>query len=217
VNCRLSLCAVVVLSVCFVCSCPGAAEYCLRPSKEDGRVASSVICCATPAGWQGWKDDPHYWDGVNGLNKAILEGEHRMRVDFREIGCKNSPDCPTLTLDTWGRDSRGRPDVAQGMRDFLRQIRQHQDVRHDPDSVVGEFGSFGDTIFGSLTIWQIRSSFWDDYFVTIIAQRDVLVTVYLRASDINYIVPKLDSLKELVRSLRVTPVSSPSPSQNGVK
>ncbi len=154
-----------------------------------------MICCATPAGWQGWKDDPHYWDGVNGLNKAILEGEHRMRVDFREIGCN----------------------VAQGRRDFLRQIRQHQDVRHDPDSVVGEFGSFGDTIFGSLTIWQIRSSFWDDYFVTIIAQRDVLVTVYLRASDINYIVPKLDSLKELVRSLRVTPVSSPSPSQNGVK
>jgi hypothetical protein len=204
VNYHLSLWRIVVLSACFVCLSLRAAEYCLRPSKEDGTEASSLICCATPAGWQGWKDDPHYWDGVKGLNKALLEGEHRMRVDFREIGCKNSPDCPTLTLDTWGRDSRGRPDIDQGMRDFLRQIRQHQDVRHDPDLVVTRFGSFRTRNLGTLTVWKIRCSFWNDYLLTMITRRDMLLTIYLEGPDIKDIMSKLDKLEELACSARVS-------------
>jgi hypothetical protein len=188
-----------------------AAEYCLRPDREDGTQANSVVCCSTPAGWEGWKDDPHYWDGIEGFNKELLESEHRLRVSFRQSNCKNALECAGLTLDSCGRDSRGQPDVEQGMRDFLRQLQQHQDVRHHPDPSVTRFDSFDPRNSGVLTIWQIRCSFWNDYFVTLIAQRDVLVTIYLEAPDIKDIVPKLDSLKELARSVRITAASLSSP------
>jgi hypothetical protein len=120
-------------------------------------------------------------------------------------------ECASLTLNTWGRDPRGQPDVDQGLRDFLRQIRQHQDVREDPDPIVSKFGSFEAGDSGVLAILQIRCSFWNDYFLTMIAQHDVLVKIYLEAPDIKDIVPKLDSLKQLARSVRITPASSSSP------
>ncbi len=169
--------------------------------------AGSVVCFSTPSGWQGWKDDPHYWDGVKGFNKQLLESEHRVRVSFRESNCKNASECASLTLDTWGRDSRGQPDIQQGLHDLVRQVQQHQDVREDPDPVVTEFGSFDAGNSGPLTIWQIRCSFWNDYFLTMIARRDVLVTIYLEAPDIKDIVSNLDSLKELARSVRIAEAS----------
>jgi hypothetical protein len=93
------------------------------------------------------------------------------------------------------------------MRDFLKKLRQHQDARHDHDPIVTRFASFEAGNLGTLTIWKIRCTFWNDYFLTFIAQRDVLVTIYLEAPDITDIVPHLDSLKELARSVRITAVN----------
>jgi hypothetical protein len=194
----------VVLLGCLAIMPVQAAEYCLRPDKEDGTQTNSVVCCTTPFGWQGWKDDPHYWDGIKGFNKQLLESEHRMRVSFDQPNCKRAAECATLMVEAWGRGSRGQPDIEQGMRDLLRQIRQHQDVRGDPDPVVTEPGSFETGNAGRLTIWEIRCSFWKDYLVTQIAQRDVLVTIYLEAPDIQDIRGKVDSLKELAQSVRIT-------------
>jgi hypothetical protein len=199
------------LLTCFTYLSAPAAEYCLRPDKEDGTQANSIVCCSTPTGWQGWKDDPHYWDNITGFNKQLLESAHRMSVSFGQSKCENGPDCASLTLDTWGRDPRGQPDIDAGVRNFLRQLRQHQDVSHDPDPSVTRFGSLDGGDLGSLTIWQIRCSFWNDYFLTMVAQRDVLVTIYLAAPDIKDIAPELDSLKELVQSLRITAANSSSP------
>jgi hypothetical protein len=131
-------------------------------------------------------------------------------VLFDQPNCKKGPEwseCAHLTLETWGRDSRGQPDVDQGMRDFLRQLRQHRGVRREHDPSVTRFASFDASDSGTLTIWQVRSSFWHDYFLTMITQRDVLVTMYLEARDIKDIEPKLDSLKELARSVRITDAS----------
>ena len=46
-----------------------AAEYSMVPDKMDGTKAASAVFCTTPTGWQGWKDDPHYWDGVGTSNR----------------------------------------------------------------------------------------------------------------------------------------------------
>ena len=124
---------------CFTCLAVQAAEYCLRPMKESGRQADNVIWCSTPTGWQGWKDEPHYWDGITGQSKELLQGELGMSVSFSEPNCKKGPEwlnCPHLRLETWGRDSRGQPDAdaEQWLHSFLRyQIGQRQDAREEPD------------------------------------------------------------------------------------
>lgn len=202
---------IAALLAWWTCLSAQAGEYCLRPDKEDGTQANSVVCCSTPAGWQGWKDDPHYWDDVKGFNKQLLESAHRMSVSFIQSNCKHGSDCGRLVLQSWGRDGRGQPDVKQGMRDFVRQVRQHQNVREHADPIVIRFGSFDAGDSGRLTIWQIRSSFCNDYFLTTIAQRDVLVTIYLEAADSKDIASKLDSLKELARSVRITAANLASP------
>jgi hypothetical protein len=183
------------------------AKYCLRADKEDGTEARSVVCCTTPTGWQGWKDDPHYWDGLNGLSKVKLQGEFTFSVGFVQAGCRRGPECARLKLETWGHDSSGRPDVKAGLRDFLKEIEQR--VQSKPS--VSQFGSFNIPNTGALTIWEIHCSDGDDYLVTLFAQRDVLVTISLYAPDIKDIVPKLDSLKELARSVHITEVNSVSP------
>lgn len=121
-------------------------------------------------------------------------------------------------LDIRGRDSHGQSDVDQGLRDFLRELREHPpDVHDDCDPVVNRFGSFGMGNSGHLTVWQIRCrkrrgpespwSFANDYLLTMITQRDVLVRIYLSALDLEDMLPRLDSLKELARSVRITDAS----------
>jgi hypothetical protein len=88
------------------------------------------------------------------------------------------------------------------MRDFVEKIQHYRGECKDPHPSVTRFGSFDAGTNGRLTIWQIRCSCCKDYFLAFIAQGDALVTIHLEAPNIKDIVPKLDSLKELARSVR---------------
>jgi len=115
--------------------------------------------------------------------------------------------------------ARGKSDVQQRLRDFVRETQMYKPwLRYD----ITQLGSFDAGNFGRLTIWQLRcrtrrartpdtSTWWDDYLLTVIAQRDVLVTIILGAPDIKDIVPKIDSLKELARSVRIIDASQALP------
>ncbi|SRR6266496_2151203 len=184
------------------------AEYCLRPDKRDGTQADTVVCCATPTGWEGWKDDPPYLDRIKQLD-PYSKGFLRRFASFHQPNCKQGPECSSLALDTRSRDSQGQPDVEAGLRDFLEESEQPQDLspRGPPCVVVSSFASFDTQNSGDLTIWQIRCPSGSEHFVTLLAQRDVLVTIDLRARNIKEIVPKLDSLKELAQSVRILDAS----------
>jgi hypothetical protein len=212
---KFSFCpwSLVGLFTCFTWLSVQAADYCLRPGKEDGTEASSVVCCTTPAGWQGWKDNPHYWDGVEGFTRTWLQASHISSVSFRQPNCKGGPQCVFLDLKTTGRDSRGQPDVDAGLRDFLDELEQPQDLsrRDHPCVVVNRFGSFRTENSGVVTIWRIGCPSGRQHLVTLLAQRDVLLTIDLGGPDIKDIVPRIDSLKELARSVRITKANSVSP------
>jgi hypothetical protein len=190
---------------CFICLSIRAAEYRLRPGKKDGTQADSVVGCSTPGGWQGWKDDSRYPDRIKQLD-SYSKGFFNTLVSFHQPNCKEGRlECPYLSLKITARDSRGQPDVEAGLRDFLEESEQPQDLspRGPPCVVVSRFASFHTENSGDLTIWQIRCPSGSEHFVTLLAQRDVLVTIDLRARNIKEIVPKLDSLKELAQSVRI--------------
>lgn len=226
VDCYLSRCSLIVLVSSLLCLSVYGGEYCLRPRKEDGTEARSVVCCSAPAGWEGWKDDPTNVARTQELLKdPLTRALFQTSVWFFPSNCvaqdgfrMKSSECPSLTLKARACDSRAPPNVAQRLRDFVRELKQHPpDVFDDCDPVVSPFGSFDVNNFGGLTIWQIHcrkrreSRSWsssNDYLLTMINRRDVLVAVYLAAADIKKIVPKLDSLKELARSVRITDSSA---------
>lgn len=191
------------LFTCSTCLSAHAAEYCLRPGKQDGTQANTVVCCSTPTGWHGWKDDPDYPTRIKRLD-AYSKSFLQTSVSFHQPTCKQGPECPYLALHTRGRDSDGQPDVEGGLRAFLDESEQPQDLspRDHPCVVVDRFGTFDTENSGTLTIRRIRCPSGSQHFVTLFAQRDVLVIIDLGAPDIKDIVPKLDSLKELARSVR---------------
>jgi hypothetical protein len=213
-NCCLSTWGLAGLFTGFMFLSVQAAEYCMRPGKEDGTQADSVVCCSTPTGWEGWKDDLKHLARTKKLFKdPLTRALFQRSVWFFPSNCvaddkfrKKSPECSSLTLETQARDSRGQPDVEAGLRDFLDQLEQPQDLspRDQPCVVVNRFGSFHTENSGVLTIWRIRCPSGSQHFVTLLAQRDVLVTIYLNGPDIKDIEPRLDSLKQLARSVRIT-------------
>lgn len=196
---------IVGLSTCFACLSIQAADYCLRPGKQDRTHANSIVCCTTPNDWRGWKDDPRYPDRIKQLD-AYSKSSLQTSASFHQPNCKIGPECPYLGLDTRGRDSHGQPDVEAGLRDFLNESEQPQDLspRNRPCVVVTRFGSFQTANLGDLTIWQIRCPSGTEHFVTLLAQRDVLVTIDLGGPNGKGLVFKVDSLKELARSVRIT-------------
>jgi hypothetical protein len=202
-NCSFSAWSLAALLSCLTCLPVRAAEYCLGPYQ-----GNSVVCCSTPTGWEGWKDDLHQRDSMKQLDVYTRAWLGKL-VSFHQPNCKEGPECPYLGLDTKGRDSRGQPDVEAGLRDFLNEREQPQDLspRKPPCVVVSRVGSFHAENSGELTIWRIRCPSGDQLFVTLLALRDVLVRIDLGGSDIKDIVPKLDSLKELARSVRITHAS----------
>jgi hypothetical protein len=129
VNYRLFSWALVVLSAYLISLSSRAAEYCLRPGKKDGMPANTVVCCSTPGGWQGWKDDPRYPDRIKRLDPYSKVFFNRL-VSFHQPNCKQGPECPYLSLKITARDSRGQPDVEAGLRDFLEESEQPQDLSH---------------------------------------------------------------------------------------
>jgi hypothetical protein len=207
-NCGLSRWSLVGLLIWLTWFSTQAVEYCLRPDKQDGRQADSVVCCATPAGWQSWKDELHYDERIKRLD-PYSKGFFNRLVSFHQLNCKQGPECPYLSLQVIARDSRGQPDVEAGLRDLLDEKEQPQDLspRKPPCVVVGRFGSFHTENCGDSTLWQIRCPSGSQRLVTLFALLDVLVTIELGAPDIKEIVPRLDSLKELARSVRITDAS----------
>jgi hypothetical protein len=194
------------LLACSTCLSAESAEYCLRPNKRDGTQADSVVCCSTPTGWQGWKDDPRGRESMKNLDAYSRTWLGKMVV-FHQPDCMKGPECPYLSLKTTGRDSRGQLDVEAGLRNFLNEFEQPQGPRRPPCVVVSRFGSFHTDNSGDPTIWRIRCPSGKQLFVTLLALRDVLVTIDLGSPDIEDIVPKLDSLKELAQSARITDAS----------
>jgi len=198
---------------CFLCLSATGAEYCLRPDNKYRAQTNSVVRCSTPAGWKGWKDDPSSQQRIKQFGDAYSRGWVGKMVVFHQPDCKEGPECPYLGLDTRSRDSRGQPDLEAGLRDFLNEREQPQDLspRKPPCVVVSRVASFHIENSGDLTIWQIRCPSGSQRFATLLAQRDVLVTIDLGGPDIKDIVPKLDSLKELARSVRITDASLVAP------
>lgn len=192
------------LGIMFVLAvqCACGAEYELSPRKMDGSKANVAVYCMTPVGWQGWKDDPHYLDGVAGLNRELLEDAHAVSVYFLQQGCKHRPRCPSLSLDTKGLKPGQQVNMHTELESFVRQVEQHQKPE-DPDPSVARFGSFESAASSRWTIWQIHCSFYDDYLLTMTVQDNVLITIYLQAREAKRILGKVDSLKELARSVRV--------------
>jgi hypothetical protein len=203
VNCSFSAWRLAGLLSCLTWLPVEAAEYCLGPYNRN-----TVVCCSAPAGWQGWKDDPHQRDSVKQLDLYTRASLGKL-VSFHQPNCKEGSGCPYLALDTRGRDSRGQPDVGAGLRDFLNESEQPQDLspRKPPCVLVSRVGSFHTANSGDPTIWRIRCPSGDQRFVTLLAQREVLVTIDLGGPDIKDILPKLDSLKELARSVRIIDAS----------
>jgi hypothetical protein len=121
----------------FTCLSVQGAEYYLSPAKKDRTQVETVVCCSSRAGWQGWKDDPHYRDRIKRLD-PYSKGLLQTSVSFHQPNCKQGPECPYLALETRGRDSRGKPDVRQGPSDFLSEREQPQDLspRNPPCIVV---------------------------------------------------------------------------------
>jgi hypothetical protein len=167
--------------VCFLCLSATGAEYCLRPGKKDGAQTNSVVCCSTPAGWQGWKDDPSSQQRIKQFGDAYSRGWVGKMVVFHQPDCKEGPECPHLGLDTRSHDSRDRPDIETGLRDFVNEWEQPQDrsPRKPPCVVLSRVGSFHTENSGDPTIWRIRCPSGDQLFVTLLALRDVLVTIDL--------------------------------------
>jgi hypothetical protein len=207
-NCLSFQWSLAALLACFTYGSTQAAEYCLRPGKEEGKEASSVICCTTPAGWQGWKDDPHYWDGIKGLNRVLLQAELTSRVLFTQPSCKDRDRCPKLGMVTWVGDSGGQVDIKAELRDFVQQIEQSTDS--EPSDVT-QLSSVNTPNAGSLTIWEFRSSRERSYIGALFSQRNVFVGIYLEGPYTTHIATKLDSLKQLAQSIRITNVRSASP------
>lgn len=199
---RWSLAALVACSACWSLQ---AAEYCLRPGKRDGTQADSVVCFTSPTGWEGWKDGSHYRERIKRLD-AYSKGLFNTLVSFHQPNCRQGPECPYLSLKVAPRDSHGQPDVEEGLRDFLNQSEQPQDLspRQSPCIIVGRYGSFHTENSGDATVWQIRCPSRSEHLVALLAERDVLVTINLAAPDIKEIAPKLDNLKQLARSVRIT-------------
>jgi hypothetical protein len=198
---------------CFGCTSLESAEYCLRAVSPNGQDQTRhVICCSTPSGWEGWKDDQEVFESSK---KVLKDGPTRalfqMSVWFQESNCKRGLECPILVVRAQGRDSRSKSDVNAQLRDFLEEWQNYSDECKDPHPAVKAFSSFDAADFGHLTIWQIHCSASNDYFVTFIARNDVAVTVYLRVPSSRRIVSKLDSLKELTRSLRICDAKSTPP------
>jgi hypothetical protein len=193
---------------CLTCLSALGADYCLRPGRGDGTQADSVVCCTTPSGWRGWKDDADYRARIKRLDAYSTMWLRRL-VSFHQPNCEKGPECPYLALDARGRDPRGKPDIEAGLRDFINQLEQPQDLspRHPSCVIVSRFGSFHTENSGEVTIWRIRCPSGSQRFVTLLAQRDVLVTIDLGGPNIKDIVPKLDSLKELARSVRIIDAS----------
>ncbi len=193
---------------CLTCLSARAAEYCLRPAKGDGTCADNVVCCTTPSGWQGWKDYPDYQDRIKRLD-AFSTLWLRRSISFSEANCEKGTECAYLALDTRDRDSRGQPDIETGLRDFVDQLEQSQDPNpHEPRCVVvNRFGAFDTQKSGTLTIWRLRCPSGSGYFVTLLTQSDVLVTIHLRTPDTKGVEPKIDKLKELARSVRISDAS----------
>jgi hypothetical protein len=209
----ISRCSLILLFAWFTSLPVHAAEYCLRPGKEDGTEANGIVSCTTPTGWQGWKDDPRYWDGMDGFTRMWLQTAHTFSVSFKRANCKVGPKCAFLHLKTTARDSRGQPDVEAGLHDFLDQLEQPQDLssRDNPCIVLNRFGTFDTENSGVLTIWAIRCPSGDRYLVTLLAQRDLLVTIDLRVPGSATAAANVDSLKELARSIRIADASSTLP------
>jgi hypothetical protein len=200
--------SLAALLIWFTCLPAQAAEYCLQPGKKNEKNPDTVVCCSTPAGWQAWKDEPNYEDRIKRLD-PLSKGWLQRLVSFHQPNCKQGPECPYLSLDTRGRDSRGQPDVETGLRELLNESEQLQDLspRKPPCVLVSRFGSFHIENSGDVTIWQIRCPSGNQSFVSLFAQRDMLVTIQLGGPAIKHLVPKLDSLEELARSVRLTDTS----------
>src|SRR5947208_614660 len=103
-------------------------------------------------------------------------------VLFHQADRKEGPECPSLGLDTRSRDSRGQPDVESGLRDFLNERAQPQDLspRKPPCVVVSRVGSFHTDNSGDPTIWRIRCSSGHQLLVSLPSLPNVLVRIWPR-------------------------------------
>jgi len=188
-----------------------AAEYSFVPVRLDGTKASHAISCVTPGGWQGWKDDPTFWNRLGGFDKRFLQGYNMSAVAFTRRNCTRGTDCERLVLETTARDARGQPDVKTRLQAFLTHLNEHQDSAEEPAHIVNLLHTFEIKGVGAVPIWEVRSSFYDDYFVSIILLSDVIVTIYLQTPDSEQVRQELGAVKELAQSIKVTNASPLSP------
>src|SRR5579884_2677485 len=128
-RCSLLVACGLTLLNCSTCFSVDAAQYCLRPFKESGTRSGNVVCCSTPAGWLGWKDDPHYWDKITGLDKLLLQGELTRSVLFRQPNCEHRGRCMSLRLLTWTGNPSAQGDPKGLLRYFLQEIEGSMDAR----------------------------------------------------------------------------------------
>src|SRR5437867_4245759 len=98
------------LLTCITCMLTNAAEYCLRPSNKEWTQAYSVVCCSTPAGWYGWKDDPGGYPDYLKKSFPLSKSYFNRILPFHQPSCKAGPECPFLGLRTAARDARGKSD-----------------------------------------------------------------------------------------------------------
>lgn len=198
-NKRLSTIGLYVCYATWIMSSPlDAAEYFLFPDMMTGGRTKSKVVCTTPSGWEGWKEQPHYWDGVNAESRKMLESAHRVGVLFVQPGCRHGLNCPKLEVATIGADALGQPNISSALEYFVEGLK-HQRCGDRNPAVV----RFGSLQAGTLPIWRIDCESDDHHLATFILQRDVVVTIRLSAPNAKQIIDKLDSLKQLARSVRI--------------
>lgn len=204
------LIGVLPFLACAAGSAVFAQQYAFVPDTMKSGPTHNAVICTTPSGWVGRKNDPDYWKGVSASDRPLIEGADSAGVYFTLPGCRFRPGCPAMKLDTTGLDAPEKASARTGLDILLREIHQHQG-RGDPDSSVTQLADFDAGALGRPIIWQIRSTFAQDYLVVVLVRRDLLITAYLKSDDIKAIQDRLASLRELVRSIRIVPATFSTP------
>lgn len=181
-----------------------AADYTFVPDKKDGTAGSTAISFTAPASWVGWKDDSHYFDRTDPFSRMLVESALTVGTSLSPLNCEPNSTCPTLTIDTFARESSAPPDINTALR------RQATEL-WDPAPEVRKFGSFDTARAGVLTIWRARCEKCENQLVTLVALGDVVAMISLQGPDQKQTVAALDSLKELARSARISPATFTSP------
>jgi hypothetical protein len=172
---------------CFAASEHGYKLIPIRDGKDLSRGNKEVLVTA-PKGWEARQPSPRpVWFEPRNINYAIGFGLVGERAD------------PVLSVWT---NHRGRSNTEKvNPRNSYMGVNLETDIQE-----LKLIGSFDAGVNGKLDVWRFRT-YDRNYLLVLIVQPDsegrTEVDAYLSAKDVAQLMPYLNSLKEVARSIRV--------------